>query len=92
MLMVLTVNAQSCHDVNHPHAIDLGLPYGAKWACCNVGANTPEGYGGYYALGETEEKEIYNWSNYIHCDGNYNTCHNIGNDIAGTQYDVAHEK
>lgn len=29
----------------HPHAIDLGLSSGTKWACCHVGATTPEGYG-----------------------------------------------
>lgn len=39
----------SCPDGNHPHAIDLGLPSGTKWCCCNVDASTPEGYGGYYA-------------------------------------------
>lgn len=43
----------TCPDNNHPHAIDLGLPSGTKWCCCNVGASTPEGYGGYYAWGET---------------------------------------
>ena len=80
----------SCPDDNHPHAIDLGLPSGTKWACCNVGATTPEGYGGYYAWGETEEKDIYDWSTYIHCDGNDDTLHDIGSNIASTQYDVAH--
>ena len=30
-----------CPDGNHPHVIDLGLPSGTKWACCNVGANSP---------------------------------------------------
>ncbi len=45
-------------------AIDLGLPSGTKWASCNVGASSPEEYGGYYAWGETEEKESYNWSTY----------------------------
>lgn len=35
-------------------AIDLGLPSGTKWANMNVGAEWPEGYGGYYAWGETE--------------------------------------
>ena len=35
----------SCPDDNHPHAIDLGLPSGTKWACCNVGADKPEEYG-----------------------------------------------
>ena len=34
--------------------IDLGLPSGLKWATCNVGATTPEGYGDYFAWGETE--------------------------------------
>ena len=73
-------------------AIDLGLPSGTKWASCNVGATKPEEYGGYYAWGETEEKEVYNWSTYIHCDGSYETCHDLGEDISGTEYDVAHVK
>lgn len=28
--------------------VDLGLPSGTLWATCNVGATTPEDYGGYY--------------------------------------------
>ena len=80
-----------CPDNHHPHMIDLGLPSGIKWACCNVGADKPEGYGGYYAWGETEEKDFYSWSTYIHCDGAENTCNNLY-DIEGTQYDVAHVK
>ena len=79
----------SCPDDNHPHAIDLGLPSGTKWACCNVGASTPEGYGNYYAWGETEPKSEYNLSTYIHCDGSQSTYHDIGSDIAGTGYDTA---
>lgn len=82
----------SCPDDNHPHAIDLGLPSGTKWACCNVGAANPVGYGDYYAWGEMEEKDDYSFETYIHCDGTYDTCHNLGSDIAGTQYDVAHVK
>ena len=50
-------------------AIDLGLPSGIKWASCNVGATAPEEYGGYYAWGETEEKDFYDWSNYKYCYG-----------------------
>lgn len=95
LIMIFTAfmaNAQSCPDANHPHAIDLGLPSGTKWACCNVGTTTPEVYGSYYAWGETEEKDIYDWTTYIHCDGSMETCHNIGSDIAGTEYDVAHVK
>lgn len=41
-----------CPDDHHPHMIDLGLPSGTKWACCNVGASKPEDYGGYYEWGQ----------------------------------------
>ena len=75
---------------NRHEAIDLGLPSGTKWASCNVGATRPEEYGGYYAWGETEEKEIYNDSTYkYYQNGDYV---NIGTDISGTEYDVAHVK
>ena len=44
--------------------VDLGLPSGTKWATMNVGATTPEGYGDYFAWGETETKEWFDASNY----------------------------
>lgn len=37
-------------------AVDLGLPSGLKWATYNVGANSPEEYGDYFAWGETQPK------------------------------------
>lgn len=49
--------------------VDMGLPSGTLWATCNVGATTPEGYGNYYAWGETTTKSIYNWSTYKYCNG-----------------------
>ena len=39
--------------------VDLGLPSGLKWATCNVGAESPEDYGNYYAWGETTTKSTY---------------------------------
>ena len=51
--------------------VDLGLPSGTLWATCNVGANTPEGYGDYFAWGETTTKATYNWSTYKYCNGGY---------------------
>ena len=90
MLTAFMATAQSCPDDNHPHAIDLGLPSGTRWACCNVGAAIPEGDGSRYAWGETEEKDVYDWTTYIHCDGSMETCHDLGQDISGTEYDVAH--
>ena len=52
--------------------VDLGLPSGLLWATCNVGADTPEGYGDYFAWGETAPKDTYNWSTYQYCNGSYN--------------------
>ena len=42
--------------------IDMGLS--VKWASCNVGASNPQGVGGFFAWGETEEKTEYTWANY----------------------------
>ena len=53
--------------------VDLGLPSGIKWAAYNVGATKPEECGGYYAWGETEEKEDYSWETYKWCNGSSNT-------------------
>ena len=94
----------TCPDDNHPHLIDLGLPSGTKWACCNVADDPskqrPTYYGGYYAWGETSEKEVYSDVTYQYCtgedadgDGWYDIGQiqdqDLGDNIAGTQYDVA---
>nr|WP_314594695.1 hypothetical protein [uncultured Porphyromonas sp.] len=42
--------------------VDLGLS--VKWASCNLGATSPEQPGDYYAWGETEPKERYDWDSY----------------------------
>lgn len=70
--------------------VDLGLPSGILWAAYNVGANSPEEYGGYYAWGETEEKESYTWENYWFNNPSTGDFDFIGNEISGTSYDVAH--
>ena len=41
--------------------VDRGLS--VKWATCNVGASSPEGYGSYFAWGETTKKETYTEEN-----------------------------
>lgn len=60
--------------------VDLGLPSGLLWNSCNLGASSPEKYGGYYAWGETTTKKDYSWKTYRYCtaDGdltkyNYNS-------------------
>ena len=88
---ISTITSTSCPDDHHPHVIDLGLPSGTKWACCNVGASTPEGYGSYFAWGETWERNTYNWENYMYCEGEVNTCLDLGSDISGSpSYDAAY--
>lgn len=94
----VSYSVTSCPDENHPHQIDLGLPSGTKWACCNVGAQKPEDYGDYFAWGETNTKSVYTEAAYSYIIGqdtdgdgwidNYHVV-NIGSDIQGTQYDAA---
>ncbi|MGN1259633.1 MAG: SUMF1/EgtB/PvdO family nonheme iron enzyme, partial [Alloprevotella sp.] len=52
----LALDSYNGHDF-----VDLGLS--VKWATCNVGANTPEEYGNYYAWGETSPKSSYDEDN-----------------------------
>lgn len=57
--------------------VDLGLPSGTLWATCNIGANSPEEYGDYFAWGETEGfnsgKTNFSWSTYKWCNGSYDS-------------------
>ena len=53
-------------DANGHEYVDLGLS--VKWATCNVGATTPEGYGDYFAWGETNTKSTYSLDTYTYTD------------------------
>lgn len=83
----LASDGSLCPDDKHPHAIDLGLPSGTKWACCNIGSFGPHGYGDYFRWGETvpmregDNEETYPYSGV-----------DIGQDISGTRYDAAKAK
>lgn len=70
-------------------AINLGLPSGARWASCNVGATRPEEFGGQYGWGETEGRTSSGWGTYTRCAGSEDTCFDLGRNIAGTRFDVA---
>ena len=66
--------------------VDLGLPSGLKWATCNVGADSPEEYGDYYAWGEIKTKSEYT-------EENSKTYKKSINDFSGNPtYDVARKK
>ena len=47
--------------------VDLGLS--VKWATCNVGAASPDEYGSYFAWGESDNKDVYDWTTYTLCYG-----------------------
>ncbi|MBQ3594422.1 MAG: carboxypeptidase regulatory-like domain-containing protein [Bacteroidales bacterium] len=69
--------------INGHQYVDLGLSSGLKWATCNVGADSPEDYGNYYAWGETETKAEYTQDNSV-------TFGQQLSDISGNaQYDAA---
>lgn len=53
------INAPSSHEY-----VDLGLPSGTLWAAYNVGAKNPEEYGDYFAWGEVDVMNVYDWSTY----------------------------
>ena len=63
-----TAKRETCSPT--PTAVDLGLPSGTLWADRNIGANCPEGYGDYFAWGETSPKSVYDWSTYKYSNGN----------------------
>lgn len=72
LLMVFAVSCNKPDEPDNHEYVDLDLPSGTLWATCNVGSNTPEGYGNYFAWGEITSKTTYNWSTYKYCNGDYN--------------------
>ena len=68
-----TVYIKNYQAVSSHEYVDLGLPSGTLWATCNIGSDAPENYGDYFAWGETQTKDIYNWSTYQYCNGSNNT-------------------
>lgn len=67
--------------------VDLGLS--VYWCSCNVGAEAPDEYGGYFAWGETKDKTSFRQDNYAFYDSNRAQYIDIGNNIGGTEYDAA---
>lgn len=83
-------------------AIDLGLPSGTKWASHNVGASSPEGYGGLYGWGdptgehkEKTESKPNSAGYYGPIDSNYSYyggIYDAPTDICGGELDIANAK
>ena len=75
----MTVTSDNLGTINGRDYVDLGLPSGTKWATCNVGASSPEEYGDYFAWGETEPKDTYNWDTYFDSDDDGDTFNKYNN-------------
>ena len=63
-----------CPDGDHPHMVDLGLPSGTLWACCDLGAEKPIQGGIAISWGQTHlvTKNTSNWSDYEFMNEEYN--------------------
>ena len=80
--VVATCNVTVCAPVipdTHTY-VDLGLPSGTLWATCNIGADSPEDYGDYFAWGETtgytqdtSDGHSFDWASYKYAIDNWNT-------------------
>ena len=72
LLLIFLLFFSACRKIENGHEyVNLGLS--VKWATCNVGAERPEDYGDYFAWGEVEPKDTYNWSTYKYCNGTYDS-------------------
>lgn len=60
--------------------VNLGLPSGVRWASVNIGANRFTDRGNYYQWGQTVEYGSPDWQT------------PVGEDISGTQFDVARKE
>jgi hypothetical protein len=67
--------------------VDLGLS--VKWATCNVGAESPEDFGDYFAWGETTTKENYSWSTYKYHDNVNSTIYPYSGVVLNQEDDAA---
>jgi hypothetical protein len=77
------------YDKIDGHAyVDLGLPSGLKWATCNVGADSPEEYGDYFAWGETSPKTTYDWNTYKWATATWNATYKLWDLAMLTKYNT----
>jgi hypothetical protein len=65
-MSILKKGVQIVYDAqgNQHEVVDLGFTNGLLWSTCNLGANSPQELGNFYAWGETEPKESYSEANY----------------------------
>lgn len=92
-VMVATIDSITVNHplVNQEEAVDMGVS--VLWANCNVGASKPEGFGAFYAFGETEEKNLYDYTTWSFCPPTSDweiEVYPIDSEISGSPLDPAH--
>ena len=69
----LSIEFITIEEIVEHEYVDLGLPSGTLWATMNVGADSPEDFGNFFAWGEVvgvqERKKIFSWADYKWCNG-----------------------
>lgn len=98
----ISIEKEEEEDITPGQEVDLGLPSGTIWAGWNVGATSPEERGDYYTWGDVNPAASDSYGHvkdYVHwvdsdSDGGWDQGEfvNIGTNINGTQYDVAHQE
>lgn len=97
-LYINTLNEKITHKISKDVAVDLSLS--VKWSHCNIGAQSSEQSGNFYAWGETSPKSSYYLKNYFsgYKDSDFagtekdplrNFVYPNTKNIGGTQYDAA---
>lgn len=62
LFFVTSIYGQGGQIIDGHEYVDLGLS--VNWASCNIGSNSPEEFGDYFAWGETFTKSYYNKMTY----------------------------
>lgn len=70
LLCSLDIPAQDVLVTRHSKGMDNGhewvdLGLSVKWATCNVGANSPQEFGSFFAWAESKPKNSFYWKNYF---------------------------
>lgn len=81
-------NDEETTEIDGHEYVDLGLTSGTLWATMNVEASKPEGYGGYFAWGETRSKSNFTRTSYF--DTSYQKYRHGVRDVLEKEDDAAY--
>lgn len=74
------------------YVVDMGYGVSKLWATCNIGAASPEHFGEYFAWGETETKNNYDWNTYSLCNNDRFKINKYSTDAQNTFNNISDNK